>query len=65
MKRKIIIQGMHCFSCENKVKDELSKIKNLKCIKVNAGKGFALIEYENIDEEKIKNSIEKLDYIYI
>lgn len=66
-KKKIItiidIEGMSCEHCAMKVKKALEKIENVKQVKVNLSKKKAIItSYDQVDQNKIKDQIEKLDY---
>jgi len=56
-KESLLIQGMHCKSCETLIKDALEEeLKGIKSIKISAAKGDAVIEYDeketSLDEIK-------------
>jgi len=44
---KLKIEGMHCASCETLIRDELSELKGVSDIKVDAnlGEGSVLLEH--------------------
>lgn len=63
---KIIeIEGMHCKSCVNKIKTNISSLKGVKSIKVNLESKNAIVEYNSkiISIKEIQSEIEKLDYV--
>ena len=60
------VTGMHCTGCENRVKNVISTIKNVKDVQANyeTGKVHITLKKE-IDEsikDEIKNKIESLDF---
>ncbi|HEX3075737.1 MAG TPA: sulfite exporter TauE/SafE family protein [Lachnospiraceae bacterium] len=60
----LIIEGMTCVNCENKIQRKLSKMAGVQSVEVSFSKGTVTITYnENeIHIEQIKEIIEKLDY---
>lgn len=56
------IDGMHCENCTDRVKRAVNRIDGVSA-KVNLRKKEAVIEYErDVDDAKIVNTIESLDY---
>ncbi len=62
MIKKFKITGMHCASCAKIIEMELENFVN--SIKVDISKNIAEIDFneKNINENKIKEKIEKLGY---
>ncbi|MFB6246606.1 MAG: heavy metal translocating P-type ATPase [Candidatus Pacearchaeota archaeon] len=57
----ISIEGMHCASCQDNIKKSLEKIDSIKKADVQLMSKKAEIEFEgNLDEKKIKDSIENV-----
>lgn len=62
-KIKVIIDGMNCIHCVNKIKNTLEEDKNIKKVNINLNKKEAIITgNDNIDKKLIKNKIESLNY---
>lgn len=58
--KTIKIKGMDCAECVKKIETSLSKINNLKVVKVNIGNAVISIK-KDVNESTIKDSIEKDD----
>lgn len=60
------VTGMHCTGCENRVKNVVSTIKNVKDVQANHETGTVHITFKKETEEsvkhEIKNKIESLDF---
>ena len=65
MKKIIDIKGMHCKSCVNSIKTNISSLKGIKSIKVNLESKNAIVEYNSkiISIKEIQSEIEKLGYL--
>lgn len=65
-KIEIIVEGMHCDHCANKVEQALLTDNNIKKVKVNLEKKKVTIEYKDkeINLENIENVINELGFIY-
>lgn len=61
---KLKIEGMHCASCETLIKDELSEVKGVSDIKVDAklGEGTVLIDTELTAINDLLGAVEKAGY---
>ena len=63
MEKKILISGMKCEGCANRVKTVLKTIKGIKKIDVSLEKKCAIITYKKeIDENLIITNIETLGF---
>ena len=60
------VTGMHCTGCENRVKNVISTIKNVKDVQANYETGKVHITFKKETDEsikdEIKNKIENLDF---
>lgn len=56
VKKKLIISGMTCVNCQNKIEQKLSETAGIKSAKVSYNKGTADITYDT-DEISLKNVI--------
>ena len=68
MERKVlIIDGMTCINCQNKIEQELKNTAGISKVQVSYSKGQAEIEFnpEIVTLNRIAAIIEKLDYIVI
>jgi len=62
-KQIVKIEGMHCEHCASRVEGCISSIPGVKKVKVNLNKKEAAITAnENIDLEKIKESLKETDF---
>ncbi|MEN9389610.1 MAG: hypothetical protein RLY61_694, partial [Candidatus Parcubacteria bacterium] len=61
---KLKIEGMHCASCETLIKDELSEVKGVGDIKVDAklGEGTVMIDTELTGINDLLDAVEKAGY---
>lgn len=67
-KKKIIvnISGMSCSHCASRVSNTLMEIDGVKSIKVDLGKGKAIVSLNHdIDYELIRSKINELDYEFL
>jgi len=65
MKKEVIkIKGMHCASCETLIRDELSELKGVSDIKVDAnlGEGSVLLETDTNSIADVLSAVEKAGY---
>ena len=68
MERKVlIIDGMTCINCQNKIEQELKNTAGISKVQVSYSKGLAEIEFnpEIVTLNRIAAIIEKLDYTVI
>ena len=63
MKKEILISGMKCEGCANRVKNALSEIEGIENIEVDLENKKATLETEIVSNETIKNAIEDLDFV--
>lgn len=57
------VTGMMCEGCENRVKNVVSQISNVKEVVADYKTGTVEIKYENeLNLEEVKSAIEDLDY---
>jgi len=57
------VTGMMCEGCENRVKNVVSHISNVKEVVADYKTGTVEIKYENeLNLEEVKSAIEDLDY---
>ena len=62
-KKEIIIKGMKCEHCKEKVINALEKIDNVEKIKIDLNSGKTIIYYKNsLDMDTISKEINKLGY---
>lgn len=60
---KVMIEGMHCEHCANKVKQSLESIDGVKKVSVSLKDKCATItSKEEIDKKEIEDEITSLDY---
>lgn len=63
VKTVVSIEGMSCSHCANKVKTTLEGIESIKKVKIDLDKKEAIIwSSEKIDENKVREKIENLEY---
>jgi len=58
-KRKLSIEGMSCFGCEERLEEVLQKLKGIKYIKANYKKKELTLEYD-LMEVKLKDIEQKV-----
>jgi len=60
------VSGMHCTGCENRIKNAVSDIKNVKKVEANHENGKVKVTFKKDVEDSEKNSvveaIERLDF---
>ena len=58
----ILIEGMHCENCQNRVEHAINKIEGAVC-NVNLKKKTATVSYSReIQEEELRNAVTRLGY---
>ncbi len=63
MEKRIVIDGMKCSGCANRVKNALDNIKEIKKCNVNLANKEAIITHKKeIDNNIIKEAIEALGF---
>lgn len=63
IKTIIIVEGMSCEHCVNKVKNAIYKINDVKKVKINLSKKMITVfSGKKIDKNKLKEQIQNLDY---
>lgn len=63
MEKIVLINGMKCSGCANRVKNALEDIKGIKKVDVNLEEKMATITYKKeLDDSIIKASIERLGF---
>lgn len=63
IKKVLLVEGMHCEHCAQKVKQVLEQIDEITSVKVNLKKQeVEMILNKNIDDEKLKQAFKDLDY---
>ena len=57
------VEGMHCEGCENRIKNVLKTLEEVKEVEANHKEGKVKVEAEdNADVNQIKERIEDLDF---
>jgi copper chaperone CopZ len=63
MKKKILIQGMHCSSCASNVERSLKKIPGIKTASVSLLTHKGIVESDSeISDEELKNAVKRAGY---
>jgi copper chaperone CopZ len=63
MKKKILIEGMHCASCSSNVERALKKIPGIKEVSISLMTKKAIIEVdEKVSDEELKNAVARAGY---
>lgn len=63
MEKRVLIEGMKCMGCANRVKNALGSIKGLKHIDVDLENKCATFTYKKeIDNDLITNTINELGF---
>lgn len=62
MKKKLNIEGRSCNHCVMHVKNALMEVEGVKSVEVNLGSKYALVEGENLNDEKMKAEVEDAGY---
>lgn len=63
MKKRILIEGMHCASCASNVERSLKKVKGVKEVHVALMIKKAIVEAdEKVSDEDLKKAVEKTGY---
>ena len=60
---KLKVNGMECHGCENRIKNVISNLENVKKVEANFETGIVEVEAENsVSEELIKKKIKDLGF---
>jgi P-type Cu+ transporter len=63
MKKKILIEGMHCASCSSNVERSLKKIPGVKEVSISLMTKKAIIEVdEKVPDEELKKAVSRAGY---
>ena len=63
MEKRILIEGMKCSGCANRVNNALKSIKGIKKVNVNLEEKYADIVYKkDIDNEVLTSTITELGF---
>ena len=63
MKKKILIDGMHCASCASNVEKSLKKVSGVKEVSISIMTNKAIIETdENVSDEDLKKAVSRAGY---
>ncbi len=62
MKKIIKIEGMKCENCSAHVKEALESLDSNLDVKISLFKKQASVEGENLDDEKLREAVEKAGY---
>lgn len=62
MKKRLNIEGMSCNHCVMHVKNALMEVEGVKNVDVNLNAKYALVEGENLNDEKMKAEVEDAGY---
>ncbi|MEA4825888.1 MAG: heavy-metal-associated domain-containing protein [Clostridium sp.] len=62
MKKRLNIEGMSCNHCVMHVKNALMEVEGIKNVDVNLNAKYALVEGENLNDEKMKAKVEDAGY---
>lgn len=67
MQTKIHIAGIHCKSCKTLIETDVSALKGVKSVQVNAATGATILDFDpqKISLAKITATIEKLNYCVV
>ena len=66
MKKTIIVDGMMCEHCENRVKKAIEKIDGVKSVLANHNTKEVVVEFDkDIEDYQFKNAIESEDYKFV
>jgi Cu+-exporting ATPase len=64
MKKKILIEGMHCASCASNVERSLKKIQGVKSAGVSIMTKKAIIECdEKVKDEDLRHAVKRAGYV--
>ncbi len=63
MKRKILIEGMHCASCSSNVERSLKKVPGVKDVAISLMTKKAILDVdEKVPENDLKNAVLRAGY---
>ena len=66
MKKTIIVDGMMCEHCENRIKNAIEKIDGVKNVIANHNTKEVVVEFDkDIEDYQFKNAIESEDYKFV
>lgn len=58
------VEGMSCKNCKIHVERSIKNIAGINSVMVDVAHGFVRVEGENIDNQKVKQSVEEAGYLY-
>lgn len=63
MKKKILIDGMHCASCASNIERSLKKVQGVNSVAVSMMTRKAIIEVdEKVSDEELKHAVKRAGY---
>ncbi|MFA5953236.1 MAG: heavy metal-associated domain-containing protein [Candidatus Pacearchaeota archaeon] len=63
MKKKILIEGMHCASCASNIERSLKKISGIKEVSISLVTNKAIVEFDkNVSDEELINAVKRAGY---
>jgi len=63
MKKKILIEGMHCASCASNIERSLKKVPGIKDVSVSLLTRKAIVEAEDkVTDEDMKKAVSRTGY---
>ena len=63
MKKKIVIEGMHCASCASNVERSLKKVAGVKDVAVSVMTNKAVVDVdEKVSDAELKNAVARAGY---
>lgn len=62
MEKTILIEGMSCGHCVNAVEEALKELDGVKSVVVDLEGKKAVVEGDNLDDNKIKEAIDEAGY---
>ena len=63
MKKKILIEGMHCASCASNIERSLKKLPGIKEVSISLMTKKAIIDVdEKVPEEELKRAVSRAGY---
>jgi len=66
MKKKILIEGMHCASCASNIERSLKKVRGVEGVNVSMMTRKAIVECDNkVQDENLKHAVKRAGYTAI
>ena len=62
MEKTLLVEGMSCGHCEKAVKQAVGELSGVSSVSVDLASKKVLVEGSNLDDSKIKESIEEAGY---